>query len=84
VLASAHGGALDTVIHGETGKLVPPGNVQALSEALQEMIFMPADARRRMGEAGGRTVREHFTLERMASATLALYESLATERYGGI
>ncbi|MET0155343.1 MAG: glycosyltransferase family 4 protein [Rickettsiales bacterium] len=81
-LASGHGGALDTVVHGETGKLVPPNNAQALAEGLQELMFAPAEVRRRMGEEAAKTVREYFTVDRMTSATLAVYASVAEARYG--
>jgi glycosyltransferase involved in cell wall biosynthesis len=39
VLAANAGGARETVIDGETGVLVPPGDVVALSEAMSEVDF---------------------------------------------
>ena len=35
-MAAAAGGALETVIDGETGVLVPPGDVGALAEVLRD------------------------------------------------
>jgi glycosyltransferase involved in cell wall biosynthesis len=39
VVAAAAGGALETVREGETGRLVPPGDVEALARALSETDF---------------------------------------------
>lgn len=39
VLAAAAGGALETVIDGETGRLVPAGDVEALARAIAETDF---------------------------------------------
>jgi glycosyltransferase involved in cell wall biosynthesis len=46
VLAAAAGGALETVIDGETGVLVPPGDVEAMARAIQGTDFDRFDAER--------------------------------------
>jgi glycosyltransferase involved in cell wall biosynthesis len=51
VIASNIGGLRDAVIDGETGVMVPPGDVTALREALRMLMSDPA-RRARMGEAG--------------------------------
>lgn len=56
VVASAIGGLRDAVVDGETGLLVPPGNPQALRDALCTLLDNPAQ-RRRMGEAARRRAR---------------------------
>lgn len=48
---------------GETGVLVEPGDAAALSAALDRLIRSPEE-RNRLGEAGCRRVREHFSAER--------------------
>ena len=48
VIASNIGGMLDLVIHDETGLFVPPGDVDLLAAALQQLIDHP-DRRERMG-----------------------------------
>jgi len=45
-----------------TGVLVPPGNPIALAEALERLIGDPAQ-RARLGAAGERRVRRHFSME---------------------
>lgn len=46
VVAADAGGARETVIDGETGVLVPPGDVAALSEAMREVDFSRFHPRR--------------------------------------
>lgn len=41
VIATNHGGPVETVLPGQTGMLVEPGNVDALSAALDEMLHLP-------------------------------------------
>jgi glycosyltransferase involved in cell wall biosynthesis len=73
VVASAVGGFLDLVVDGETGILVPPGDVGALRNALRRLLDDP-DLRARMGEAGRARVRERFSWNAATDATLAAYE----------
>jgi glycosyltransferase involved in cell wall biosynthesis len=48
VIASHIGGLSDFIVNGETGLLVPPGDSQALREAIQYLIDNP-EQRKRMG-----------------------------------
>jgi glycosyltransferase involved in cell wall biosynthesis len=77
VVASAVGGLLDLVVDGETGILVPPGDVAALRDALQQLLRDP-DLRRRMGEAGRRRAKERFSWDTVTDATVSAYESART------
>jgi glycosyltransferase involved in cell wall biosynthesis len=80
VVASAVGGLRDLVVDGETGLLVPPGDVAALRAAL-ERLLRDADLRRRLGAAGRMRISEHFSWERAVSLTVTAYEdALPTPR----
>ena len=57
VIATAVGGTPELVVDGETGILVPPGDVDALAAALRSLLDDP-DLAQRMGEAGYRRLRE--------------------------
>jgi glycosyltransferase involved in cell wall biosynthesis len=61
------------VVDGEPGRLVEPGNAGALADALRQALADPAGARR-MGEAGRRRVEAHFSWDRIADRTLAIYQ----------
>ena len=75
VIASDVGGTREAVVDGESGHLVPPGDVGALAQRLRAMADDPVLARR-MGQRGLRRVKEAFTVRRMVSETSALYEEL--------
>jgi glycosyltransferase involved in cell wall biosynthesis len=72
VVASRVGGTPEAVVHGETGVLVPPGDVEALAGALNELLADPERARR-LGEAGKQRVKERFSVGVMSDRVLAAY-----------
>jgi glycosyltransferase involved in cell wall biosynthesis len=72
VVASRVGGTPEVVADGETGILVPPGDVGALAHAVDYLLADPERARR-LGESGRRRVEEHFSLAAMSERVLAEY-----------
>jgi glycosyltransferase involved in cell wall biosynthesis len=76
VIATDHGGSRETVVHGETGLLVPPGDAQALAASVRRLIDAGAAGRAAMGAKGRDVIAQNFTVERMCAATLALYREL--------
>ena len=79
VLATAHGGACETVKDGGTGFLVPPGDAKAMAAKLDEMLEMSAEAKAKMRAAAVESVRSNFSTARMCEETLALYRELHGE-----
>ncbi len=75
VVASRAGGLAESVLDGETGLLVPPGDPAPLAEALETLLRDPA-LRERMGAAGARRVGERYSADAMAAGNLALYREL--------
>lgn len=70
VVASDVGELPAAVLDGETGTIVPSGDVDALADAL-ERILDDADAAQRLGEAGRRRVLSEFGWERVAERVQA-------------
>ena len=62
VVAFAVGGIPETVVHGETGYLVPKGDTPGLATAIQELAADPS-LRRQFGDEGRRRVAECFSAE---------------------
>lgn len=77
VLATRAGGLVEVVLDGETGRLVPPGDSEALAGAIVDMTSN-AEIRDRMGQAGAERVREYFGEDRMVEA----YEALCAAQLG--
>jgi glycosyltransferase involved in cell wall biosynthesis len=80
VIAAGHGGAAETVDHGETGWLVPPGDAAALAEAITFVLAMPEAERRAMGARARASVLARYTVQTMQQATLAVYEEVLRHR----
>ena len=72
VIASEVGGLPEVVDHGRNGLLVPPGDVDALAEA---MVLLVRDSalRRRLGEAAHADSRSRFGMDAKMNETLVLY-----------
>jgi glycosyltransferase involved in cell wall biosynthesis len=75
-------GCRDVVVPGETGLLVPPGNVAALARAIATLAG-DLEGRRRMGVAGRARVVDGFAEAAIAQQTLALLRAALAEREGG-
>ncbi|WP_347245736.1 glycosyltransferase [Thermogutta sp.] len=59
-------------------RLVQPGDVPALREALAQLLRLEPRLRHRWGELAGAYAREHFTASRMVEQTAALLDRLVT------
>lgn len=76
VIASDHGGALETVLPKKTGWLVPSGDVDALSDALTEVLDLDEVARGRLSDVAIANVVENFSKQKMCSKTLEVYNEV--------
>ena len=72
-------GSREIVRHGETGLLVPPGDIGRLAEVIAALAQDPAE-RQRMGAAGRALVERDFSESVVAEQTLALYRAMLAER----
>ena len=72
VVASNVGGLPDTVRHGQTGLLVPPGDPAALAAAVATLIADPA-MRQEMGRRGRQECLRRFDINTTTAQVEALY-----------
>lgn len=79
VIASNLGGFTETVVEGETGFLVPAGNVTALAGAIERFIDLGPEQRAKMGQKGHDRVQQFYSKEALQTATLAVYQRLLRE-----
>lgn len=78
VIASATGGNLELVEPDVSGELVPPGDSDALGEALCSYV-RDAGRRKDHGTAGRRRILEYFSLDRMLDRYTSLYRQCCQE-----
>ncbi len=76
VIATDHGGARETVLPGETGWLVPPGDAGALAGALDEALNLSAARRLEIAARARRHVQARFTVDGMTDGYIKVYTEL--------
>lgn len=81
VAASAVGGIVEQVVPGMTGSLVPPGDPEALANAIVEMLTHEKQ-RRAMGDAACERVRRLYTLAGQVDAYLSWYDEIRSFQPG--
>lgn len=81
IIATDHGGAQETIVRGETGWLIEPGNPAALAQAIEEALALNPSQRSILATRAMAHIAEHFTREKMAARTLDVYEELTKKSF---
>jgi glycosyltransferase involved in cell wall biosynthesis len=76
VVGTAVNGIPESVLPGETGTLIPPGDPERLAQAVVELLRDDA-LRARLGANGRRLITERFSWAHAGALTLALYNQMA-------
>jgi glycosyltransferase involved in cell wall biosynthesis len=76
VVATDVGGTREAVVDGLTGWLAPACDVDALAQAMANLMRTPIEERRAMGERARKMVRERFGLESVLDRWEQLYAEL--------
>jgi glycosyltransferase involved in cell wall biosynthesis len=76
VIATDHGGAQETLVPGETGWLVPPGDPEALAAALAAALTLNPGTRAHLADTAIAHARAHYSKQAMCDRTLAVYDEL--------
>ncbi|MEA2125350.1 MAG: hypothetical protein QOI80_2132 [Solirubrobacteraceae bacterium] len=72
------GGMRETIVEGETGTRVPPGDAAALGAALERLVVDP-ELRARQGAAGRARYEAEFTIPAAVERATAIYERMSGE-----
>jgi glycosyltransferase involved in cell wall biosynthesis len=75
VVGTTAGGIPEAVVDGVTGCLVAPRDHEAMARAFITLLEDEAE-RRRLGDAGLRRVRDRFSVDRLVTETLAVYDAV--------
>ncbi len=76
VIATAHGGAQETVIENVTGWLVPPGDSEALAKTIDKALNLSAEERAKLSEMGISNIHNHFSKDTMCAKILEVYNEV--------
>lgn len=87
IIATDHGGAKETILAPpdvseaeRTGWRVPPGDTDALAQAMQLVLTMRPEARAIIGAQAREYVSRHFSLQAMCAQTLEVYSALLSAK----
>jgi glycosyltransferase involved in cell wall biosynthesis len=80
VIASAHGGTMETVVDGSTGWLAAPGEPRVWATAMLQAMDIGPGRRLEMGSAGMNRTRQLYRVDAMCAATLSAYERVLATR----
>ncbi len=75
VITTNHGGPQETVIDKETGLLIPPNDVDALADAIANVLAMPEDLQKQV-ERDAIANAQNFSLDKMCEQTIRVYQEL--------
>jgi len=76
IIGTDHGGAQETILRGETGWLVPPGDPESLARAMEDAMSLSAGQRSLLATRAMAHVAAHFTKDQMCDKTLDVYAEL--------
>ena len=83
MVATDVGGVRESVRDGETGYLVPQGDVGTLRDRLRTLLT-DGGLRARMGTSGREVYEREFTLDRSVTRTLEVYGRVLKRQLGGM
>ena len=80
VVASGHGGAIESVIEGQTGWVVPPGEAVPLAKVLSSILDMGEGERAKFSKTAVANVKQYFSKQVMCQRVLGVYGEILKER----
>ncbi len=79
VIATDAGGVRETMVNGDTGLLVSPGDAQAMADAVLKLLRNPQE-RRDMASAGRKRALSHFHIEQTSQACSELIREVLSRQ----
>ena len=80
VVATNGSGTAEAMLDGQTGFLIPVGDVCALTGAMEKMMSLPVTQRQHMGNMARNFVSDRFSLDRILDQWEELYQELLREQ----
>lgn len=79
VIATSHGGSLETIQDGETGWLIPPNDAKALAEKI-DIAFKNRSTLATMGKKAYNWATTNFTTDKMCEREFAVYKKILRKK----
>jgi glycosyltransferase involved in cell wall biosynthesis len=79
VIATSSGGLSDIVVDGETGFLIPVGDVNSLAQHLK-ILVENVDLRQKMGQAACQRAHSRFDAQKNAARLAQILREIASEQ----
>jgi glycosyltransferase involved in cell wall biosynthesis len=76
MVATNHGGAMETIIDNETGFLAQHNNAEDLAKAINKALNLSKEAKEQMEKKAHLHIAQNFSITKMQQKTIALYNSL--------
>ena len=80
VVAFNHGGAVESILNGQTGWLAEPGDISDLSRALGTALDLSQENRAELAKKSRAHIIKSFSKEKMCKKTLEIYDELLQNR----
>jgi glycosyltransferase involved in cell wall biosynthesis len=80
VIASRVAGIPEMIVDGETGILIPPGNIEVIGDEIKRLMSNPS-LRKSLGEKGRERVLKEFPKGKMLGQVRELYASIINEKH---
>ncbi|MDR0423511.1 MAG: glycosyltransferase family 4 protein [Rickettsiales bacterium] len=74
VVATKHGGTMETIDDGKTGFLVNPKNIEEFAKIIDNILVMPKEEKEKIGENARRSVINNFSIQKMCENTMNVYK----------
>ncbi len=84
IVASDHGGAKETIVRGETGWLVTPGDAAEMATAIEQALSLEPSQRAMLATRAMAHIAANFTREQMMDKTLDVYAELLKGRFASM
>lgn len=81
IIATDHGGAQETVLHNQTGWLIPPNDSAILAQTLAYALDLDEEKKIQMAHHAMHHIANNFSKEKMMDETLNVYAELLQEKY---
>lgn len=76
VVAFDHGGAVESIKHGQTGWLAKPGDAESLAACIREALELQGSARQELADKSRAHIEGSFSTKRMCNETIKIYRRI--------